>query len=135
MDEVMMTDEVKEILSFFIISKDELLIIGGIILAIIILSIILPRIAFFLYEHLSSGATQDILREIIYSLDKLADDLSNKEKRKEAVYKLQAVFSFKGIRMPKFILGWIIDMEVRHIRNLQKECKKESDLHHENEDD
>ena len=128
-------DEVQEILSFFIITKEELLVIGAIVLVLIVLSFLLPRIAFFVYEHTSSNAVQDILKEVIYYLDKFADDLSNKQKRKDAVLKLQAVFSFKGIRMPKFILGWIVDMEVRHIRRLQKECHKATNLHDENEDD
>lgn len=122
-------DDLQEILSFFIITKDELLIILAVVTGLIVLSFILPRIAFFLYEHTSSDVTQSMLKEVIYQLDKLADDLSNKEKRNRAVFNLQAIFSFKGIRIPKFILGWIVDMEVRQIRQLQKGCSKESNLH------
>ena len=122
-------DDLQEILSFFIITKDELLIILAAVTGLIVLSFILPRIAFFLYEHTSSDVTQSMLKEVIYQLDKLADDLSNKEKRNRAVFNLQAIFSFKGIRIPKFILGWIVDMEVRQIRQLQKGCSKESNLH------
>lgn len=129
-----MMDDLQEILSFFIITKEEILIILATVVALIILSFILPRIAFFLYERTSSNVTQTMLREVIYQLDKLADDLSNKEKRNRAVFNLQVIFSFKGIRIPKFILGWIVDMEVRQIRQLQKECKKESNLHHDEND-
>lgn len=127
-------DELQEMLSFFIITKEELLIILAVVFSLVVLSFILPRIAFFLYGHSSSNVTQTMLREVIYQLDKLADDLSNKEKRNRAVFNLQVIFSFKGIRIPKFILGWIVDMEVRQIRQLQKECKKESNLHHDEND-
>lgn len=130
-----MMDDLQEILSFFIITKEEILIILATTVALIILSFILPRIAFFLYERTSSNVTQTMLREVIYQLDKLADELSNKEKRRRAIFNLQTIFSFKGIRIPKFILGWIVDMEVRQIRQLQKECSKESNLHNENEND
>lgn len=128
-------DEIQEFLSFFVITKEELVIILLVIIGLIILSFILPRIAFFLYEHTSSDTTQTMLKEVIYQLDKLADELSNKEKRKKAVLNLQMIVSFKGLRIPRFILGWIVDMEVRQIRQLQKECSKESNLHNENEDD
>lgn len=125
----------EELLSLFMITRDEMFIIGTIVLILIVLSFILPRIAFFLYTNISSNAIQDILKEIIYYLDKFADDLSNKQKRVNAVSKLQAVFSFKGIRIPGFILGWIVDIEVRQIRRLQAECSKDTNLHNENEDD
>ena len=128
-------DDIQDFLSFFILSKEELLLVLAIVLVMILLSFALPRLAFFLYERFSSDTTQEVLKEIIYCLDKLADDLSNKEKRINAIYKLQMIFSFKGIKIPRFILGWIIDMEVRQIRKLQKECKKESNLHNENEDE
>lgn len=126
--------EVQELLEFLMNPIDQLqvLIVG--LLAILILTFILPRLAFFFYERSSSNATQDILREIIYNLDRLADTMSNKEKKDECIERMQQILSFRGLKVPKVIIGWIIDMEVREIRQLQKECHKESDLHKDDED-
>lgn len=110
-------------------NKDELMILGGIVIVLFILSLIIPRIVFFIYEHTQTEFVQDILKDMIYRLDKFADEYSNESKRSYAAERLQSMISFRGIRIPKFVCGWIVDVEVGHIRRLQKSCKKDTDLH------
>lgn len=90
-----------------------------------------PNVVFWLYGRESSTVTKNMLREIIYNLDEFADNMANEKKRENAITKLKDIISFRGITLPKFILGWIVDKEVAHIRYLQSTCPENTDLHHE----
>ena len=107
--------------------------------AIIIGAIIaytLPILVIRRYASSSNREAQTLLREVIYKLDEFADEMENKEKRDIAIEKLGKIISFRGITLPKFIRGWIVDFEVRHIRYLQSEADNEgvdTNLHNETE--
>ena len=111
----------------------------ALIAAIVIGAIIayaLPIIVIRRYARSSNREAQSLLREVIYKLDEFADEMENKEKRSIAIDKLGNIISFKGITLPKFIRGWIVDFEVRHIRYLQSEADSEgvdTNLHDEKE--
>ena len=105
----------------------------GCIVVLVALAYFFPVIVFKLYNNASSELTIAALKEIIYQLDKLGDKLENTEKREAAIDKLGTILSIKGISIPRFMRGWIVDAEVKHIRNLQKQSVKDTDLH-KNED-
>ena len=69
------------------------------------------------------------MERFICSLDEFADNMTNADKRAAAVDKLQSLLSYRVIRLPRFVLGWIIDMQVAEIRRLQAESEKDTDLH------
>ena len=116
-----------------LLSTANLPIFIGCIVVLIALAYFFPVIVFKLYNNASSELTIAALKEIIYQLDKLGDKLENTEKREAAIDKLGTILSIKGISIPRFMRGWIVDAEVEHIRNLQKQSVKDTDLH-KNED-
>ena len=122
-------DLYQDIMMILEYNKEQLILLFGTVIVLFILSIIIPRIVFFVYEHTQTEFVQDILKDLIYRLDKFADEFSNEAKRGYAVDRLQSMISFRGIRIPKFICGWIVDVEVGNIRRLQKSCTKDTDLH------
>ena len=125
-----MDDEfVNDIIAFMNLSKDQIPYIIGIIILLFLLVYIIPRAVFFIYEMNTPDVIQQFIQSIIYKLDKLADDLSNKDKKEEAINKIHGILLYKGIIVPRFICGWIIDFEVQYIRNLQRNCAKDTDLH------
>ena len=103
----------------------------GLALVVFILVHIGPRFIFHIYETNTMSAVQLAMTKFVYSLDYLADEMSNKEKRELAIAKLQSAVTFRGLKLPRFIYGWVIDMLVANIREAQAHCIKESDLHHE----
>ena len=99
-----------------------------------ILAYTLPILVIRRYARSSNREAQTLLREVIFRLDEFADEMENKEKRNIAIEKLGSIISFRGITLPKFIRGWIVDFEVRHIRYLQSEANNEgvdTNLHNE----
>ena len=117
------------------ITPEQLKIIGIILLVLAGIGYLVPRVVFFFYTRVASDATKGILREIIYALDEFADNMSKPIRRKNAIYRFQYQLSKKGIMLPDFIIGLIIDMEVKHIRYLQKTCLEDTDLHPNDEPD
>ena len=116
-----------------LLSTANLPIFIGCIVVLVVFAYFFPVIVFKLYNNASSELTIAALKEIIYQLDKLGDELENAEKREAAIDKLGTILSIKGISIPRFMRGWIVDAEVKHIRNLQKQSVKDTDLH-KNED-
>lgn len=112
-----------------LLSGVNIYVFAGIIVVIAALTYFGPVLVFKLYNSASSELTVAALKEIIYQLDKMADELENSEKREAAINKLGEIISIKGISIPKFMRGWIVDAQVQHIRALQKESVKETDLH------
>lgn len=111
------------------LQRDVLLVILGLTILMILTSYIAPKIVFILYERNTIPGIQDVIKKLIYKLDEYADEMSNLEKRRITAEKINDLVSFNGIRIPKFICGWIVDIQVKRIRELQKECSKDTDLH------
>lgn len=125
-----MEDEfVTDMINLLNSTKDDIPYIIGAIFILFLLAYIIPRAAFFIYEMNTPEAIQQFIQSVIYKLDELADEFSNKHKRDEAINRIHGILLFRGIIIPKFICGWIIDFEVQYIRNLQRNCIKDSDLH------
>lgn len=118
--------EIKELL---MLNKDEILILLGIVAGIMLAMYLVPRFIFFLYEKNVFGPIQPAITSMIYKLDEFADEMSNLDKRKEVIQEIQSLVQFNHIRLPKFICGWIVDVQVRQIRQLQASCSKDADLH------
>lgn len=117
-----------------------LLILGTIIACIaVILGVlyIFKYIVFKIYCRCSNKTVQDAVTSIIYQLDELADNMSKKDKRKEAISAVKDLFIWRNIPIPNCIIGIIIDLEVRAIRKLQASIENEKDpyLHDDNEDE
>ena len=119
----------------FSITPQDFKILGIVLALTLIVLYIVPRIVFFFYVRIASEGTKGLLREIIYRLDEFADNMSKPNKRKNAINRFQFQLSKKGIMLPDFVIGLIIDMEVKHIRYLQKTCIEDTDLHQDEPDD
>ena len=106
------------------------------VLSILGLAYIIKYIIFQVYLKCSNAKVQEAVRGIIYELDKVADEMSNKEKRKEAIRSVHDLFIWRTIPIPAFIIGIIIDLEVAAIRSLQKQIENEKNPYlHEDEND
>ena len=104
------------------------------VLSILGLAYIVKYIIFQVYLKCSNAKVQEAVRGIIYELDKVADEMSNKEKRKEAIRSVHDLFIWRTIPIPAFVIGIIIDLEVAAIRSLQKQIENEKDPYlHEDE--
>lgn len=97
------------------------------VLSILGLAYIVKYIIFQVYLKCSKAKVQEAVRGIIYELDKVADEMSNKEKRKEAIRSVHDLFIWRTIPIPAFVIGIIIDLEVAAIRSLQKQIENEKD--------
>ncbi len=89
---------------------------------------------FVLYAKLPNGKLQGIIRNIIYRLDELADKLENEEKRAVAIQQINTLLGWRGILIPKEVIGWVIDTEVAAIRQMQK-ATHTPNLHDDSETD
>lgn len=86
---------------------------------------IIKWIIFKLYCNCSNPEVQEAVTKIIYHLDSLADQMSNKEKRREAIRAVKDLFIWRSIPIPEFVIGVIIDLEVKAIRTLQEDAADE----------
>lgn len=103
--------------------------------ALLIVSYIFKWIVFKLYVKCSNQTVQNAVVNIIYELDKLADNMSNKEKRNEAIRTVKDLFIWRAIPIPGFVIGIIIDAEVAAIRKIQKDTANNKDPYlHKDED-
>ena len=101
-----------------------------IILIICLLMLVSYAVKWFifkLYRDCSNDTVQEAVTNIIYYLDHFVDNLSNKEKRKEAINSVKDLFIWRAIPIPSFIIGIIIDLEVSEIRKLQKKTEEYKD--------
>jgi hypothetical protein len=98
-----------------------------VVIALMILSYIVEWIIFKIYTKCANEEIQKAVTKIIYKLDEVADDMSNKEKRKEAINNVKDLFIWRSIPIPSFVIGVIIDSSVHIIRKLQKDTAAEKD--------
>ena len=125
MDDIFISDMIQ----LLNVNKDIIPYILAAIFSMFIIAYLIPRFIFYMYIMNTPDVIQKFIYSIIYKLDELADELSNREKRNKAVDSIHSILLYKGIIVPRFICGWIIDFEVQYIRNLQRNCPKDSDLH------
>lgn len=108
------------------------------IIAILMLLVnLFQKLVFYIYTHSGNEKLQEAVTNIIYYLDHFADNMTNKQKRKEAISNVKELFIWRAIPIPSFIIGIIIDLEVASIRRLQKDAEKYKDpyLHEDDPDE
>lgn len=107
-----------------------------ILLCLAILALIKGAI-FYVYLKCSNEKVQEAVKDAIFQLDAVADNLSNKEKRRSAIETVRSLFMWKAIPIPTCVIGLIIDLEVKIIRIMQKNVAayKNPYLHPDNEGD
>ena len=88
---------------------------AGVILAANVLAMGL----FVLYAKLKDGQMKETIQNIIFELDKFADDMENTEKRRAAIQQINDVLGWRKFIIPSALIGWIIDAEVAAIRKMQ----------------
>lgn len=115
--------------TFTTLQRDEIIGLVVMLLGVYVLAFLAKRIAFALYNRTENEFVVTMLTRFIYQLDEFADNMSNADKREAAIDKLQSLLSYKIVRFPKFVLGWIVDLQVAEIRKLQRNSKKDTDLH------
>lgn len=74
----------------------------------------------FMYKALSDSPFREAIRDIIFQLDKFADEMENAEKRRSAIQQINDVLGWRRILVPAALIGWIIDAEVAAIRKMQQ---------------
>lgn len=89
---------------------------------------LLAMLLFVLFAKLPNGRWKEIIRNIIFELDKFADSMANSEKRAEAIRQINSILSWRSIMIPSVLIGWVIDTEVAAIRKMQK-ATNTPDLH------
>jgi hypothetical protein len=89
---------------------------AGVILAANILAMAL----FVLYAKLPESKTRESIRNIIFELDRFADNMENAEKRRTAIQQINDVLGWRRILVPGALIGWVIDAEVAAIRKMQQ---------------
>lgn len=103
---------------------------AGVILAANLLAMVL----FVLFAKLPDSGLRERIRNVIFELDRFADNMENAQKRAEAIRQINEVLGWRRILVPAALIGWIIDAEVAAIRNMQRatDCP---DLHEEGNND
>lgn len=124
----------EEITNFFTVltgdfSKTEIITIVAILAILYLLAFVAKKVAFVVYNRSKNEVIVSVMEHFICSLDEFADNMTNTDKRNAAIDKLQGLLSYRVIRLPRFVLGWVIDMQVAEIRRLQAESVKDTDLH------
>ncbi|GMB00937.1 hypothetical protein [Pelosinus sp. IPA-1] len=104
------------------------LLAAGVILAANLLAMGL----FVLYAKLPESKTKEAIQNIIFELDRFADDMENSDKRRSAIQQINDVLGWRQILIPGALIGWIIDTEVAAIRKMQK-ATNTPNLHNEEE--
>lgn len=80
----------------------------------------LAMVLFVMFAKLPNGRFREMIRDIIYQLDKFADKMENSEKRAAAIQQINSILGWRGILIPAALVGWVIDTEVAVIRQMQK---------------
>lgn len=81
---------------------------------------VLVIVLFVLYTKLSESKLKEVIRNIIFELDKLTDEMENSEKRNRAIQQIREFLGWRQILIPTALIGWIIDTEVATIRKIQQ---------------
>ena len=81
---------------------------------------------------LPEGKAKDAVQKVIYELDRIADNMSNPDKRRAAIQQINDVLGWRRILVPAALIGWIIDAEVAVIRKMQA-ATDTPNLHREDE--
>jgi hypothetical protein len=98
----------------------------GIMLAANILAMSL----FVLFAKLRDGQMKEAIRNIIFELDRFADNMENADKRRAAIQQINDVLGWRKFIIPGALIGWVIDAEVAAIRKMQV-ATNTPDLHEE----
>jgi hypothetical protein len=88
----------------------------GVILAVNVLAMVF----FVLYAKLPVSKTKETIRNIIFALDRFADNMENAEKRRTAIQQINDILGWRRILLPGVLIGWVIDAEVAAIRKMQR---------------
>ena len=75
---------------------------------------------------------RELIKSIIYELDRFADNMENSQKRETAIRQINEILGWRRILVPGALIGWIIDGEVAAVRKMQKAAGK-LDLYNEEE--
>ena len=94
--------------------------IAAVILLCLGILALIKGVIFYIYLKCSNESVQEAVKDAIFQLDAVADNLSNKEKRRSAIETVRSLFMWKAIPIPTCIIGLIIDLEVKIIRIMQK---------------
>ena len=117
------------LVSIFALSPKEIGIVAIALLCLYALAYVLKLLVFYVYNRSNNEVITELLSQCIYRLDEFADSMSNVEKRNVAIDYLRSLTSFKFFKLPRFVVGIIVDMQVAEIRKLQAKSIKETDLH------
>ena len=117
------------LVSIFALSPKEIAIVAIALVCLYALAFALKLLVFYIYNRSNNEVITELLSKCIYRLDEFADSMSNVEKRNVAIDYLRSLTSFKFFKLPRFIVGIIVDMQVAEIRKLQAKSIKETDLH------
>lgn len=120
---------ITDVLALYRGETEVLLVVLALLAISLLASYFIPKFIFLAYETNALPQIQQVIIEMIYQLDKYADEMSNKEKRSKCISKLHKLLRFGNKAVPKSICGLIVDIQVTRIRALQKSCKKDADLH------
>jgi hypothetical protein len=93
---------------------------------------ILAMILFIAFAKLPAGNLKQRIHEIIFQLDKFADDMEVTQKRSDAIRQINELLGWRRILVPGVLIGWVIDTEVTAIRKMEQatDCP---DLHQDGE--
>lgn len=111
------------------IPTSELYIAAYVVATIVGLNVVAMAL-FVLFAKLPNGKLKESIRNIIFELDRFADNMENQQKRQEAIGIINDTLVWKKVFIPKSIIGWLIDTEVSAIRKMQKSTDT-PDLHKE----
>lgn len=89
---------------------------AGVLLAANLLAMLL----FVLFAKLPNGKLKNAIRNIIFEIDRAADNMENADKRRLAIQQVNDVLGWRRILIPAALLGWIIDLEVKAVRKMQQ---------------
>ena len=91
---------------------------------------LLAMVLFVLFAQLPDGRFRQSIQSIITKLDKIADEMTNPDKRREAIRQVSDILGWRRILVPATLIGWVIDAEVAAIRKMQA-ATDTPDLHKE----
>ena len=78
---------------------------------------------FVLYAKLPESKLKEGIRNIIFELDNFIDEMTNNEKRSNAIQKINQILGWWNIVIPSVLIGWVIDTEVAAIRKMQQSTR------------
>lgn len=81
---------------------------------------------FVLSTKLSESRLKEAIRDIIFALDTITDEMENDEKRRKAIDQINEILGWERIVIPTALIGWVIDTEVATIRKIQQYTNSQS---------